>query len=864
MVKGIRFALVGVLLLFAAAAHAQERIARVVHTPVAFADAGQPIDISAYLEGDVSPSMVVEAQIRFRNRDQDSYDYVDMVSQGTDFVGQIPGEFVSAVGMLYYLEFDLEDGTRLTFPESDPGSDYIEPIEVSVREAGAAEPQSPVVVITPEPLSTVSGDEILIAVAFNQAVHPTDPTRVRLRVNSVDHTAEATITEEVLTAVVGGFAKGRHRIDLILLTDEGPEILKTWFFNWQPEEEARRAANRYITGSADLEGMSQRTNAFTENIARESFSFRGRYGILSATARARLTSQEQGHLQPQHRYLFTLGVPKVRLRIGDINPRYNDLILYGRRVRGTELDINPGPVRIQLLYGNLSRAVEGRESIAFDPTSGAPVDTTLYPGTFRRWLAATRVSFGVPNRLMLGITAMKAKDDTSSIEFGDRSKDNLVTGFDIEANFDRRRLTFYAQTALSLYNDNTLVAPLEDAEAFKDIIWINQYFQPLPTSGIDTSAVDFGEVIGSIIDNALSYKAKLRLRYFSNDIQLAYQKINRSFITMGNPTLVNDWAGFSIKDRIRLFGSRVYFTAQYDSYNDNVNGRGDITTTRDSYNFKVSAYPAGVYPDITIGYGNLTNSNDGTIDSYEAVPGDPASVTTIDNRVKNSTAKYSVQLAKDIPFSTTQNRFSLSFSASNREDTFDALGTSDYKFIALTDETKYEFPLKTLAGFTNTSQTSIGGQTDLSWNTIFVRGEYALYNRRLIPYFGPRITLGSGKQVQSLVDPGLLLDPNDYATPEEYQQALSDTRASSIHLQNVDFSRIDWIGGAQFDFLKRHSLTAYFSLTMYSEKGTYEYWNGNTFPVDEELINNAGVTLTQPKYQKRNDYFFSITYSVKF
>ena len=54
------------------------------------------------------------------------------------------------------------------------------------------------------------------------------------------------------------------------------------------------------------------------------------------------------------------------------------------------------------------------------------------------------------------------------------------------------------------------------------------------------------------------------------------------------------------------------------------------------------------------------------------------------------------------------------------------------------------------------------------------------------------------------------------------------------------------------------------SFSMYSEKGQIEYWNGNRFSIDEEVIVNDGEMVAQSEVQDRNDILLMLTYQVRF
>ncbi|MDP8206617.1 MAG: hypothetical protein P9L92_08155 [Candidatus Electryonea clarkiae] len=851
------FALICSIFIGSTAYSQQGGVILVSHIPIVFAEAGEPIEINATLDGDVTNDQVVEAYIWYRNRDQEAFDFAEMIPGMENFTGEIPGEHISAVGIEYYLEFKLNDGRKTTFPSALPEAN---PVVVSVRGTSPGETISAVLIISPEPESMVPEEDLLVAVAFDQSVRTIDPSKVVLRIDGIDRTHTAAVTEDVLTAIAGNIRPGRHRIDIVSEEETGSVLLETWYFSVRSERErmsARTGIRGNIRGTAEFVGSMQRFSSLEQQVAHENLSIRGKFGNFSALAMARLKSEEQGNLQPQHRFKVSLGMPWWRIRAGDINPRYNELVLYGRRVRGAELNLLTGPFNVYLISGDINRAVEGRHAgVSVDTTDIMNPDTTqIYtPGTYRRTLNAVRITFGAQDRLMFGIIAMKAKDDkesldsTKSRDFG-APKDNLVNGYSLEGFFHRKRISLKGEAAISLYNGNTLSPPLADAADFKDIIWINQYFEPLPDEGLPTSdgtestSLDMQQVAMSIINNALSYQTRLRLRYFKNDLSLGYRLINQSYISLGSPSLLKNDAGWFVRDRIRLMQSRLYLNMGYQSYHDNLSGAG-ITSRRNNLNVGFSLFTGVKYPDLTVNYRNAINKNDG---EFTSTVDDPTLPDDVDTRISNTNNMVNVNLSHNLLFAGTRNNFNLGVMTSVRDDQFNELGGQDQLMLAFGVASEFEFPLVIRANVSNASQQSVGGLTDVSYTTIFLRGDYRFLNNSLVPYFGPKITLGSGEYTLMPDDPGT-----------------AELREQTVRHQVLDFTRIDWISGAEYRFMKVHSLSGFVSFTSYIENGKFEYWNGAVFDMTEESIDNGSSSNIVQRQYDRDDYQMSIRYTYRF
>jgi hypothetical protein len=850
-------------------AQAQDGLARIVHTPVTFANQGRPISIEAYTEGDGNLGVLSEARIWYRPRDGQTYTYEEMLRSGTNWYGEIPADEVVNEGVEYYLEFIYEGGpegtSSLTYPPTGgtggiPGN----PVEVSVRGAGAGTigEDSPLVIISPEPFTRVQG-EVLIAVAFNQSIRLIAPDKIRVKLNNRDVTQRLNITEELAIGTLSGIKPGRTRVDIDYLGEDGRESLGNFSFTFLPGAAPSRESRHQFSGDVSSEGRFQRLNDDARRIAIQRANLRYRYRGFSVIGNTLLSSEEHATLQPQHRFTLDMGFRGFRIRAGDIKPRYNELILWGRRVRGGELYAGGSFMGVSVIYGQTSRAVDGTIYYTSDEDPDNPgvmlTDTTTVYGTYQRDLAAARLRFGNPDKVSLGLTAMKVRDDTASIDFGDAPKDNLVTGLDFSAYFDRRRFSLKGEVALSATSDDIRDAPFEDMADFTDILVVNQHFDPLPDEGIEESETDstqtelkVDEVAKSIISNSLSYKGRLRMRYLRNDLQVGYRLINRGYRTLANTSLVNNQAGYYVRDRIRLIGNNVYLNGGFEVYTDNVSGKGAYTNERQKVNAGLSIYTGRSLPDIAFGYSEFLNSNDATIDTTVLVEPDPVSGTPgeykiTDNRSENTTSSYNASLSQQLEFLSARHNLTLSLLNSDRDDAYQDIASATQSVMSLSMRSRYDLPLMSTVNFSNSSYTSLGGLTNLTFNVFSVRADVFMMDRKLIPWFGPRMSLRSGKQAINYSDPALELDPSQ-ADYEERLAELYDQRERTLH---VDVTKLEWLGGFRWNITQNQVLDGSFSISQYLENSEYEYWDGDRVSVEEAGGINRDDLIAVLQYQIR-------------
>ncbi len=842
----------------------------IVHNPVTVANPGIPLEIDARIEGMQNIGNVVDANVRFRMVGSSSWDFVQMEFSLDELVATIPAEAVTTEGLEYFIEAEMDDGSTITYPATGAES---APVSVTVRSGDEeAAIDSGVLILSPLPEETIRDTDLFIAVSFNPSVFAVNPEDVVLRLNGKDITKKAVTTEYLLMATLERVPNGRHRVDLLLKTGKQERLLRSWLFNYESLLGEVSYDETLFSGSLGLDGNSQQTNGVDQNRMRELVNVRMQRGDFKAQLYTRTTSEEQGNLQPQHRFRVTAGWPFFQVGLGDLTPKYSELALYGNRVRGAELKFTSGSFEVKGIYGEMRRGVNGYGYTVNDQITAAIVDslgnvigTETYnaynydPGTYKRNLAALRFGFGQENGPShLGFTFMKVRDDTSSIDI-DRPqdlqerielgrpvevaytatpKDNLVVGTDFGLKLDRNRVQFKGEAALSLYNSNISERPLEDADNLKDVIWVNQYFEPLPAEGLTNddgeAEVNTGELVSSVISNSLSWQGKLRLRYYGHDLRTGYVFLNRSFTSLGNPNLVNDDAGFYVYDRIRLFENRLYLNAGYRNFHNNVQNNSETTLTRQEISFGFTYITDPMYPDINFMFRNQTNENDGTVTEVitdtTAYNNDPTmGVVSFDSRTASTMNSFSVGLTHRVRLADTQSDLSLSYLMADRRDDYQDIGNSDMQFIGFTASTDYReyLPVTTRIVFSNSSQSSMDGLTELNYVTINLRGSYYLFDRTLVPYFNPNVTLGSG----------------DYSlTYDDILPAGADP-AATLRLQKIDYTRIDWVVGMEWRFMRQHTLAARISVSTYSDNGEYQYFDGSTADTLEDEIDRDDYSV---------------------
>ena len=115
------------------------------------------------------------------------------------------------------------------------------------------------------------------------------------------------------------------------------------------------------------------------------------------------------------------------MKLGDAYPRFNELVLWGKRVRGIEAYLKFGFFNLEFAHGETKRKIPGipleEDSVIGDnkyfiPNTDSLVtsSTGIYKyGTFKQSLLAIRPSFGSGKNFQFGLSFVKAHDCAYSL-----------------------------------------------------------------------------------------------------------------------------------------------------------------------------------------------------------------------------------------------------------------------------------------------------------------------------------------------------------------------------------------------------------------------------------------------------------------
>ena len=364
--------------------------------------------------------------------------------------------------------------------------------------------QSGLIIMSPEPESTITGESILIAVSLI-ASEDINPNNISLFIDEEEITDITYIDSDVLSCLLENVEPGVHEVSLIV--DGGAENL-SWKFSTTSDVSELNYNGRIRTSTS-----IDRIDNQNLNINKINLDFKGSaYEWLEFNTNLKLTTQENILNQPRNIYGFRFGVKEFfTLNIGDANPRISYFTMNGKRIRGIDANLRLGWFNFHYVQGELNRAIQGdlTKAYSYDIETDDFGDQYLALQrsgyTFKQDVLASRFSLGSGEKFEWGLSFLKVKDDIYSIQdslpnaeilytpnatgesiveldsgivykisdlgtqalilegsdwAGQSPKDNIVFGTDMGMNLLNKHIRIDGEIAFSMMNNNIWEGPL--------------------------------------------------------------------------------------------------------------------------------------------------------------------------------------------------------------------------------------------------------------------------------------------------------------------------------------------------------------------------------------------------------------------
>jgi len=834
--------------------------AGIIHIPVTSLRQNERLAIEARVDGATQP--VVFMRLYYKSPGLDSFDYVEMSKAADGYFGELSPDRFPGGRVSYFILALFADQSVVTFPQSNP---YGNPIEVEISGGGAAVPStkpvvrpgfnqtepaglpepesgvietapavladSPVLVLSPEPDEKFGvGEEVVIAISlFADEGDSVDVGSLDLFVDGQRRSLDAEITADLVTYTTSNLRPGRHTATLRGYFASGVALPRAQV-RFVVKGKARSAlAERPVQARVFAETRHENTSGIGFNDNNIGGSLSGNHGLIKYDAKFYLTSRENSQFQPRNRYSFNLELPLLGVSVGDVYPRFNDLMLWGKRVRGLYGRLHLGVINFDFITGQTLRKVPALYSTVIDTLTNLPLkniagnDSTAVSttGTWNQNLIGGRVSFGGGRNFQLGFNLLKVKDDSTALaasEFSTTPQDNLVLGSDFLLAFANHRIEFRAGAAYSLITEDILGGPLTKAEIdtlfpdfdlpidpadFSDYLIINLSTKPLedPRKG-----------------RSLAVNSSFRFNFLNNNLVVGYKRLGGEYVSLGNSFLRNNLRGFFFQDRFRLFRNKLYLNFGLENYDDNFDAVDENTPTKlKTVSSGFTVYPGAQWPSFTF---SLRNHNrDNNIDSLFI---DLSQITPDTTHVgeNNDTRDVSFQMNYDTRFLNLNHSISLSYITSDRNDKFVPETENASNVEVVTVRTRYDSPLVTTLNFARNDNNFGNGLNTFNFKMLGLKAEYPFFSRKLKTYLGANFTSASGVS------------------------ASDTTTTTSV----TDYKRLAFNVGARFDIASGQFFSLDASLVSFNDNG---------FTLDT----TTGLNVPNPSF---TDRVFRLYYEKRF
>jgi hypothetical protein len=678
----------------------------------------------------------------------------------------------------------LDKIRRLEQPTASALTDtsYDTPETSSAAAMGITGVDSPILVLSPEPFSSVTAGEAVIAASFMTET-AIDSSSIQILVDGLSVTEQAEISAVMISYSPTQIKPGEHTVTISARDELGRAVgPMSWRFEVigrsagsEPEAIAAQKSKNRPTGLVYAEMRREKFSGVSLNNNNAGANLTGNTGPLAYSASAYFTSLEDEAFQPRNRFVLTAGLPWLSFTLGDATPYFDELVLWGRRVRGLQAGLHTGWIN-------------------FDFVSGETVRQT--PTTYKQNLIGLRPSFGSPNGFLWGFTLLKVRDDKNSLTAGASPvtpRDNLVLGTDLIFAFDRRRLELQASGAFSLLTSDISSGALSKATAEE------KFDTELPFDPQDLEKWFILNESTAPLDprgkTSLAYQLGLRFNYFNHFIYAGYKQIGSQYVSLGHSFLRNDIRGFFISDRWRMFRNRVYFTLGLESYDDHFNTIDDRPQTK----LKTWQYGLSIYWDP-----NLPSLNF-TVRDHNRNNGVDTSMVTNFAAENNVTRDYSVSLNYEVTALNFDHTLTFSLMSSDRTDHVNAaLGEVSANLKALSLRTKFQMPLTSTITYATNANDIAGGQSLFKYKMFSGRADYDFLHNNLSPE-------NRGLQMRAYGGFSSISASGGTATVI-LNSVISQTNV-------IDYNQTSFQLGGSLQFKKQHELVLDFNLVNYKDHG---------------------------------------------
>lgn len=688
------------------------------HTPVKYYKTRDTFEVKVLYSG--LNSEISRMTLMMRQLGYLSFTEIPMSFESIEWVASVAPSELAGGGVEYFILAETINGGAISYPANSPLEKPLFVEDLSPKKtASALQPAldlssgdvgNELLILSPEPGVTVEIGKLVIAISlFN--VPDADLSTTRILVDKQDLTKLAEITPELITMTppLKLIPAGTHTITVQMANQFGA-VFKPLQWSFNIVEELNEATQIFgSNGKVTLEYRNETVQNIQTEVYRSKVRFDGEVSDVKFGVNVNWVSNDDPSYQPRSIYSLFVDSDYLNLSLGDFNPMFSKLGLWGNRVRGYNIHLKLGFFNLQFIRGQLLRPVTGLVTYT-DSTSTYEMRNYTYGQN----VIGIKPAIGSGERAQFYFSFIQSRDDTTSLytskiipEFdplvhtlnrlGSSPQDNLVFGVGNSLNLDGHRFYWEQELSFSITNRDISIGTMDSltvgdttlvfsevmkaiglkltADQLSALLIINENTSlPIPAEldenyELRISPLRFGKY------PSLAYTTSLQLNYYNNYITVDYRRIAPEYASLANPGLTNDQKIVDLSDRIRLFSNKLFVNLKYSSQRDNLlEGVKEYTTDSKNTSIGLSLMPGGDLPFANISLRVYTSLNNATVvDTFRsAIMDDEGNlinyITYSDPRTDNRTVLQMFTLSQPVTFVGRRTDANLNVMVSRRED----------------------------------------------------------------------------------------------------------------------------------------------------------------------------------------------------
>lgn len=578
-------------------------------------------------------------------------------------------------------------------------------------------------ILAPAPGSSIDDGDIFIAVQLMKG-EKFNKGAVAMWIDEYLVTFQTRVTDDKITLIYSHhLLNGKHHIRVNAQTADGGILTPlNWDFFVGMEEttiiqdgKKRRALiekdepafsisgainvdsrNNFLDGNGKELPQEAKFNAAQYGYQEVSLDVTPRYKRFSFPISGFFTSTENKYLQPRNRYRVGINSDYFEAYYGDHFTMYDNLLVNGNKIHGTELIIKTPKGKFSAVYGDLTKPIDGKLLRLTSDYIGLPYNLRpdsfyVEAGTYKRKIAAGRLDYGtIEEGSTFGVTVMKSWDDTTSIRFGSNPKQNI--GFTVDQTMYSKNRVFSINSGYTFtlttndYSRHAFRKTEVDSVLKTNLPFDPQTLKPLIVLNLSTSPLNIQN------QSSVAWYVKPQIKIKNNTLDLEARRVGSEFVSFANPYVMQDIQEYSASDNLALWEHRINVQARY-AYNFNNLYHKSIYTTHNQFGMANLYFaPSEKLPALTAGA--TYNQREMNVD------------TTHDNFDKDNILSYNVGLAYSFTIAGMRTDLNGSYINSNRVSRAYPENGSISNIITTSIGQDYPFGLSYNLGYSNYTTTS--------------------------------------------------------------------------------------------------------------------------------------------------------------